>query len=60
MKKKFRALIDSSGCIVLDNRFENLRIKVNNNTYFRGCLFINCTFIGKGKHRANFYECIIN
>lgn len=54
---KQRRMIDKTNCDESGGMFENLRIKVNQNTYFSECYFINCTFVGRGKLRANFRNC---
>lgn len=58
MKKNVRKLVDKSGCFESNGLFENVRIKVNQRSYFTGCKFINCTFVGRTKLAARFDACI--
>lgn len=53
-----RKMTDRTGAIERNSKFVDLRIKVNGRSYFSGCLFINCTFIGKGKEKATFESCM--
>ncbi len=59
MKNKLqRKIIDKTGCSEKYGFFENVRIKVDQNSYFNECAFYGCTFIGRGKERAKFMNCI--
>jgi len=57
MKNSKRKLTDKTGCSEYNSKFENLRIKVNSSTFFTGCYFYNCTFVGKGSRKARFESC---
>lgn len=58
-KKTIRKMTNMCGATSRYALFRDLRIKVNNATYFKDCRFVNCTFIGKGKLKANFLSCDI-
>ncbi len=58
MKKSKMKLEDKCGCTEYNGHFENLRIKVDSGSFFIGCYFINCTFVGRAKRKAFFESCI--